>query len=173
MMIAGPEEAFMAWAVTKGITAVKSGKTLVLKSGNKTIPDAQAKQLVQEFNRSVQTLGRPASSSVLGKNLEAVSGVTRPANSAAHHIVAGCDPRAAQARAILRREGIDINEASNGVFLPSKSSVARPPATTHSRVHTDRYYREVEQRLRNAAPGTVRTELERIESELLNGTFPF
>ncbi len=78
-----------------------------------------------------------------------------------------------QARAILAREGIDINEAANGVFLPSNSSVARPPATTHSKVHTDRYYREVEQRLRNAAPGTLRTELERIASELLNGTFPF
>jgi hypothetical protein len=119
-----------------------------------------------------QLLGKTASSSILGKNLEAM-GVVRPSNSAAHHIVAGSDRRAALARSILQREGIDINEAANGVFLPRSSGVARPPRTTHSRVHTDLYYREVEQRLRNAAPGTVRTELDRIANELLNGIFPF
>jgi len=52
MVIAGPEEAFLAWVLAKGVTAVKSGKTLVLKRGNETIPDAQAKQLVLEFNAS-------------------------------------------------------------------------------------------------------------------------
>jgi RHS repeat-associated protein len=119
-----------------------------------------------------QTLGRSANSTVLGQNLEAVSGATRPANSAAHHIVSGEAQGAAQARAILAREGIDINEAANGVFLPANRSVAVPPAQTHSTVHTNAYYNAVNQRLADAAPGTVRSVLADIAQELLNGTFP-
>lgn len=119
-----------------------------------------------------QTLGRGPSSTVLGENLEAVSRATRPANSAAHHIVAGEANAAAEARAILAREGIDINEAANGVFLPRNRSVAAPPALTHSTLHTNVYYEEVTTRLREAAPGTVRDVLAQMAEELLNGTFP-
>ncbi len=117
-------------------------------------------------------MGRNPSSRLLGQNLDAV-GVARPANSAAHHIVAGADVRAAQARAILRREGIDINEAANGVFLPRSSGVARPPATTHSRIHTNRYYESLTERLQNAQSGTVQDVLREIADEVLSGTFPF
>jgi len=116
--------------------------------------------------------GRSPSSKILGKNLEAI-GHARPANSAAHHIVAGTDRRAAAARRILQREGIDINEAANGVFLPRSSSVARPPATTHSRLHTNRYYEALNDRLQRAVPGTVKQQLQRIADELANGRFPF
>lgn len=108
---------------------------------------------------------------MLAENLEAV-GKVRPPNSAAHHVVAGTDPRAAQARAILQRDGIDINEAANGVFLPKNSKFAAPPVQTHSTVHTNRYYDEVNLELSRAAPGTVRDVLADIEQRLLNGTFP-
>jgi hypothetical protein len=87
-------------------------------------------------------------------------------------MVAGSDARAAQARAVLAREGIDINEAANGAFLPRNSGVANPPAQTHSTVHTNRYYQEVNTRLQQADPGTVRDVLADIAQELLNGTFP-
>ncbi len=120
---------------------------------------------------SVQNLGKSPSSEVLGKNLEAV-GKTRPSNSAAHHIVAGGDSRAAQAQAILKREGIDINEATNGVFLPKNKAFASPPAMTHSTIHTDRYYQAITGELQQAAPGTVRDLLEDIAQRILNGTFP-
>ena len=123
------------------------------------------------FNTAGQTLGRSASSEVLGRNLEA-SGTQRPSNTAAHHIVAGDDPRAAVARGILAREGIDINQDVNGVFLPKNSNYANPPAQTHSTIHTNRYYQEVNSRLLNAAPGQVGQELGNIKAELLNGTFP-
>ena len=78
----------------------------------------------------------------------------------------------AVAQAILRREGIDINEAANGVFLPANKNVPRPPATVHAPVHTKVYYRELTRRLRAAAPGTIRDVLADIATELLNGTFP-
>lgn len=34
--------------------------------------------------------------------------------NAAHHIVAGSSPKAAEARAILQRYGIDINDSEDG-----------------------------------------------------------
>ena len=50
----------------------------------------------------------------LDRNMRA-AGMTRPPNTATHHIVAWNDPRAAAARAILAAEGIPINDAVNGV----------------------------------------------------------
>jgi hypothetical protein len=123
-------------------------------------------------NVSAQNLGRNPSSNVLSDNLEAI-GSTRPPNSAVHHMVAGSDRRAASVRAILRREGIDINEAANGIFLPRRSAVAQPPVLPHSRIHTDRYYNELTLRLRSAQPGAVRETLREIAAEIANGTFPF
>ena len=118
-----------------------------------------------------QTYGKAASSEVLGKNLEAV-GVIRPSNTAAHHIVAGTDSRADLSRQVFQRENIDINEADNGVFLPKNTNYANPPASTHSTLHTDRYYQELNRRILGAQPGQVRQELHRINQDLQNGTFP-
>jgi hypothetical protein len=58
------------------------------------------------------------SSRVLGRALEA-AGHFRPPSSAAHHIVAGTAKIAADARAALRRFGIALDDAVNGVFLPA------------------------------------------------------
>ena len=71
-------------------------------------------------------------------------------DEAAHHIVAQTDWRAQEARDILQREGIDINDADNGVLLPSEF---------HQALHTDAYYATVNQVVSNAAPGTVRVVL--------------
>lgn len=80
---------------------------------------------------------------ILGDNLEA-SGVTRPADTAAHHIVASTSPKAAAARQQLAKFGIDINDASNGVFLPRGSASTNPTgASVHSRIHTNDYYASV------------------------------
>jgi hypothetical protein len=97
------------------------------------------------------------SSRALGRALEA-AGHARPAGSAAHHIVAGNAPAAAQARAVLQRFGIGINDAINGVFLPATR--AAPNATgaaAHSTVHTNAYYQTVNQMLGAA---TTRAEAE-------------
>ena len=116
--------------------------------------------------------GEAPSSRVLGENLED-AGISRPADSAAHHIVAGSDARAAEARAILQQEGIGINDAENGVFLPKNSSVPNPTgAQVHSTVHTNIYYNAVNSALRNAMPGTIADVLADIADQLLAGTFP-
>ncbi|MDO3628862.1 AHH domain-containing protein [Mucilaginibacter sp. BT774] len=118
-----------------------------------------------------QLVGKDPSSSVLAFNLIA-AGFIRPDNTAAHHIVAGEAKGAALARMILKREGIDINEADNGVFLPKNSKYENLPIMTHSTIHTNKYYQAINNRLLNAKPGTVRQELHKIKQEILNGTFP-
>jgi hypothetical protein len=80
---------------------------------------------------------------------------------------------AARARAILAREGIDINDAANGVFLPRNLSVATGSAAVHSILHTRRYYDAIDSALSSAAPGTVRQVLDDIRTQLLNGIFPY
>lgn len=117
-------------------------------------------------------LSRP-SSRVLGANLEA-AGAVRPAGSAAHHIVAGSSARAAEARAVLQRYGIDINDAGNGVFLPGRMTSPNPTgAAVHSRIHTNAYYAEVNSLLGQATTrGEALDALAYVRSQLLSGGFP-
>jgi hypothetical protein len=103
------------------------------------------------------------SSQILGRNLKKAD-FKRGDNEAAHHIVAGTAKKAAPARAILRREGIGINDADNGVFLPYE---------LHYRIHTNVYYAAVNREITNAAPGTVRDVLAGIRRRILAGTFPY
>jgi RHS repeat-associated protein len=109
-----------------------------------------------------QELGKDPSSDVLGRNLEKAGFVRPHVAHAAHHIVAGTDRRAVAARRILTREGIDINEADNGIFLETSE---------HRRIHTNDYYDKLTRRLNAAQPGTVRKELNKIRNEIKAGTF--
>ena len=113
---------------------------------------------------------------VLGRNMEK-AGVKRPPSSTPHHIVAHNDRRADGARDIL--EGfdpkIDLNLADNGVFLPTNLKRQVPGVQTHSTVHTDIYFVNVEKRLFKAQAGgreAVRDALQKIREELSDGTFP-
>ncbi|MFC5288550.1 SpvB/TcaC N-terminal domain-containing protein [Actinokineospora guangxiensis] len=115
----------------------------------------------------------PYSSRLLGQNLVR-AGYSRPAQTAAHHIVAGGDARASAARAVLQRFGIALDDAANGVFLPSNLSSANAGgAAVHSTVHTDRYYAAV-----NALIGRAQNRQQVIQSlghirqRLLSGGFP-
>ena len=128
-------------------------------------------QYVDWADTAVQRLGRSPDSEVLAANLDAL-GVARPGNAAAHHLVAGTDSRAALARTILAREGIDINEAANGLFLPQSRRVQQAPVMTHSTIHTDAYYLELTRRLAGAAPGTVRETLRSVADDVAGGNFP-
>ncbi|UYN83848.1 MAG: AHH domain-containing protein [Microcella sp.] len=114
-----------------------------------------------------------ASSVRLGNNL-VQSGVTRPAESAAHHIVAGGSRKAEETRRQLSNFGIDIDAAANGVFLPRNLGSSNPTgAAVHSTIHTNAYYRSVHTLLSRA---TTRDEaidvLDAIRSSLLAGGFP-
>jgi hypothetical protein len=113
------------------------------------------------------------SSRLLAAELEA-SGVQRPAGYAAHHIAAGNDPRAEVARSILKKFGIGINDAVNGVFLPAnRATQIINGETIHSTLHTKAYYEAVNEALRDA---TTRQEaigiLREIARSLQAGDYP-
>ena len=83
----------------------------------------------------------------------------------AHHIVAFKARDASRTRAILARFGIGINDAANGVFLPATRAAPNPAApnptgaAVHSTLHTNQYYRTVNNLLVKA---TTRAEAEAI-----------
>lgn len=140
----------------------------------KTLP-ASAKRLLADARRDVRH------SVTLSRNL-LVAGEQRPANVAAHHIVARRDQAADLSRKLIFGWGIAINDVDNGVFLPRwKRSVVSslPKAIKHSVVHTERYHLEVLFRLdavarldpKNRQAG--RQALKTIKSELVDGTFPY
>ncbi|HRI67920.1 MAG TPA: AHH domain-containing protein, partial [Polyangium sp.] len=90
-----------------------------------------------------------------------------------HHIVAHGDGRAAEARKILAKFKIDVDEAWNGVFLPATKNSPNPTGSVvHSIVHTNKYYDKVEKALMNAkSRKEVIQELLKIRDALENGTF--
>ena len=103
------------------------------------------------------------SSRALGRALEAL-GILRPAGSAAHHVVAGAAPGAATARATLERFGVGINDAINGVFLPSAQ---------HATLHTKQYFEAVNSALSSAKTrAEVEQTLQFIARGIQAGTFP-
>jgi RHS repeat-associated protein len=106
--------------------------------------------------------GEAPSSSKLGQNMDD-AGRPRQPNSDAHHIVAGTDRRAADSRKILEREGIGINDADNGAWLPD---------VFHDRVHKSTYHQEVFRLLNQAEPDTVRDVLKWIGNAIETGNFP-
>ncbi|WP_417921358.1 RHS repeat-associated core domain-containing protein [Christiangramia marina] len=113
------------------------------------------------------------SSYKLGKNLVS-SGISRPANSAAHHIVAGLDRRAALARKLLAAENIGINSVKNGVFLPKSTKyITVKDAIPHTRIHTDLYYKELTRKLLSAGPGNRGKALDQFKQSIINGTVKY
>lgn len=104
-----------------------------------------------------------SSSRALARALED-AGETRAADTAAHHIVAGSAPDALAARVVLQNYGIGINDAANGVFLPTEQ---------HVRLHTNSYYDAVNNALVNAkSKDEVIHILGTIKSRLKSGTGP-
>ena len=120
-----------------------------------------------------RTITRSNSHHVLAQNMERM-GLKQPADTAAHHIVAyaaGSSPaalpylqKAADARRILDRYGVDVNSAANGAFLPR---------SVHRRVHTKSYYEAVTEALTEATSKDEAIEiLHDIRQGLLDGSFP-
>lgn len=80
------------------------------------------------------------SSKSLARALEA-AGERRTDGTAAHHIVARLASDAAAAREVLHKYGIGLDDAENGVFLPTDQ---------HMRLHTREYYRAINGALASA-----------------------
>ena len=110
------------------------------------------------------------SSKKLRRNLE-LAGVEVPDYpNAAHHIVAGSAPGAENAREILTKFGIDINDSSNGVFLPTQRNVVN--SAYHPSLHSTEYYEKVDDMLSAATNREEAIEiLHEIADQLAEGTF--
>ncbi len=101
------------------------------------------------------------------------AGIVRPDGAAAHHIVARTAKRAIPARVQLERFGVEIDNAANGVYLPQSSGSALGGAY-HPRLHTNRYYAEVNRILLQALTRDDAIEvLSEIRARLIDAAFPF
>jgi hypothetical protein len=127
-------------------------------------------------NTAVQDLTKGGSSKVLGENMVKV-GVSKPTNVqvAAHHIVpkGSSDPYVIEAQTKLATLGVSIDEAVNGVFLPCNSSCAVDGVVTHSKIHTNVYFKYIADTIRNETTLVgLRSALNNIRTQILNGTVP-
>ena len=137
---------------------------IAIESAEVVEEGAKAKKVV----KTLEKLSKP-SSRKLRKNL-VKAGVKEPDYPhAAHHIVAGNSPKAEEAREILLKYGIDINDAENGVFLPTVKDVG---GAYHPSLHTDQYYRKVTEELYAATSREDAIDiLSDIAEQLMEGTF--
>ena len=88
------------------------------------LPDNTLSNLSKEYPPSAQP------SKILSSELEA-AGISRPANSECHHIVP-VNQVSQKIRDILSKNGININSAANGVYLPNSANASWPGQVTHS-----------------------------------------
>lgn len=125
-------------------------------------------------------------SKILGDNLEkwgqknplnaaerGLINATRPADTAAHHIVAAGSKNASQARTILQNAGYGINNWENGIFLAKNLKVTNAVGgAVHSTIHTNKYYAAVTKRLQkgwsSGQAAGVKQALDDIAHDLLN-----
>jgi hypothetical protein len=104
-------------------------------------------------------------SKTLGDNLKLLGKGPKPGclNCQAHHIIPGAEtsPAAIALRAKLKNLGIDLNEATNGVYLPQQF---------HATTFYEDYERAVRTRLNSlSTANAVRAEMNRISLELQAG----
>lgn len=118
----------------------------------------------------------------LKQNMRTVFNVDRVDGCDAHHIVphSGDTPDGAltQVRQLLSQHNVHLNEAANGAYIPSNLPTSRDfPSLgpSHPTVNTNAYKSALRDRLL-ALPSPngdkIRDELQRIASELIDGTFP-
>ena len=112
-------------------------------------------------------------------------GLKRPPKHASHHMVmksprkTWADKQAKKAlqksQDLLKKHGIDIDDANNGVYLPHNTR--QPPANYHNELHTQEYAKRMYQRLSDAdkigGKDEVLNELERVRREMEQGLFKY
>lgn len=116
-------------------------------------------------------------STILGSNLDdwyktSDQNWIRPDNVAAHHLIPAKDKAAQAARDILAKHGIDINDAINGVYLPTKNNTSLNQGIEHNGRHPKSYAETVNDLIRNAdtrgGKKEVINELNDIKNKLQN-----
>ena len=133
------------------------------------------------FSRHVRWEHMKKHSEKLAANMAKADKGKKPKNTAAHHIVSWNDMRAARSRLRLAAFGIDINHEANGVYLPRFQKHvpmdSMPDAYSHSKVHTGKYYLNIEYLLSETIAEGVGREgiietLREISEDLESGDFP-
>ncbi len=100
------------------------------------------------------------------------SGIARPANSAAHHIVGDTSKLAEPARKIMAKHKIDIDDPAIGVLLPNRNNTDFDlPGIAHNGKHPNVYFESVNEMIIAAdqaggKPMVMKT-LDNIRGELL------
>jgi hypothetical protein len=152
-------------AGANGTESVPARSTLTLARSSSGSGEVAA--LVVRATAACKSRGSPRA---LARALKKV-GYSRPKGSAVHHIVARNARDAEPARKVLRRLGIGMDDAANGVFLPATRRSPNPTgATVHSTMHTKDYYKAVNDLL-DTAKDKAHAEvlLEQIRESLLAG----
>ena len=117
----------------------------------------------------------------LEKNMNIVYGIYKPKDYEAHHIVGWNENRyrhAADLRKLLYNNNIDINDADNGVYLPSyRNKTSGNGEAFHREVHTQMYYDNLNLLLTQPNiinnEGEMRKVLKTVANELKNNTFRY
>lgn len=102
----------------------------------------------------------------------------RPSGYAAHHIVAWDDnryPICQTLRDLLNNNTIGINDAENGVYLPTRKVTKNTNEAYHPEIHTDKYYNNIYNRLSiyDGDKQGMQNELTKIGSELKSNQFKY
>uniref|UniRef100_UPI0009DC16A9 RHS repeat-associated core domain-containing protein n=1 Tax=Chitinilyticum litopenaei TaxID=1121276 RepID=UPI0009DC16A9 len=113
-------------------------------------------------------------SKALGQNMEK-AGIPRPKNTTPHHIAGDTGQAAQPGLAILKKHGIGVDDAANGVFLPNRGNTdLSTPGILHNGRHPNKYIEAVNKRLHKAdvkgGKQAVLNELNAIRTELLNAS---
>jgi len=108
-------------------------------------------------------------SDILARAIQIATGRVRGVGERAHHIVAYSHRLGADARRILAKYGIGVNEADNGVILAQ---------IQHKGLHTTDYFAAVDYLLQeaerqNLSASEVRQILRTIAEDLEQGSFPY
>jgi hypothetical protein len=112
-----------------------------------------------------------ANSGVLRQAMVQAGKIAPTFQNAAHHIVAGTAKAAEPARLILQKFGVGINDAVNGIFLPTVRGVSN--AAYHPSIHTAKYYETVNTMLSKAQTKAQATQILKTIADMLSkGTFP-
>jgi len=146
-------------AILDAVGVLVPGATGLGKTGKKVAEQVGGflAKAGDEIATGVKTIFREKfSSRTLRNNMIKVGKEVPDFKNAAHHIIAGGSKEAEDARKILEKFGISINDASNGVFLPTVKGVS--DAAYHPSLHTDKYYNLV-----NALLGRAQTKEDAIK----------
>lgn len=113
----------------------------------------------------------------LSRNIVQGTGLLRPMNVCAHHIVALRASAAELSRERLFECGIGINDVDNGVFLPSLANglPGHPNAPRHGSHHSDEYHTVVYLALQRVTPGDTqqcRARLKSLKADILSDLLP-